>query len=310
MNRILVSLLLAPCLVVMTGCAPRDNSEDNQTSTDMSQTISLSGDFDGPLGLQLWSVREAAADDAIATLKTVHDFGIREVETAGSYGLSIVAFRKQLDAAGLKATAMHAGYEQFRDSIDVVLSDAEALGAKYVGAAWIPHDGSVPFTNEMALAAAADFNRWGSRARDRGLTFFYHLHGYEFQPNADGTTPFDKLVAATDANNVKFEIDVFWVTHSGTDAADLMRKYPDRFALMHIKDMKKGTPTGIHTGGSTADTDVPVGTGLIDYRAVLAAAKEIGVSHYYIEDESTTPLTGIPESISFLETLKFDQPAM
>src|SRR5690606_30400541 len=146
----------------------------------------------------------------------------------------------ELDAAGLTATAMHVGYEQMRDNLEAVLNEAEILGASRIGVAWIPHEGS--YTPETARATAADFNQWGQAVAARGYRFYYHTHGYGFEPAADGTVPFDVLVEATDPASVGFEMDVFWVTHPGVDPAALLRKYPDRWELMHIKDMTKGTP--------------------------------------------------------------------
>jgi sugar phosphate isomerase/epimerase len=157
----------------------------------------------------------------------------------------------------------------------------------------------------MARQTAADFNRFGEAAAARGLTFFYHVHGFEFRPNDQGTTPFDVLVEETDPQNVKFEMDVFWTALPGVDPAALLRKYPDRWELMHVKDMKKGWPLGDHSGQAPAEADVPVGTGQIDYAGVLRAAAEIGVDRYYIEDESTTPLDNIPLSIDYLKSVDF-----
>ncbi len=294
------TLLIIP-FVLLAGCNQKTEL-DTASVVEVSEEVNLEASFEGPLGLQLWSVREATATNVESALATVHGFGIREVETAGTYGMSIDDFAQALQAAGLRATSMHTGYERLRDSLDLVLDEAEVLGAQYVGTAWIPHDGPL-FTNAMATEAARDLNEWGETARERGVKLFYHIHGYEFRPNADGSTPFDKMIEATDPENLTFEIDVFWVAHSGTDAAQLMRRYPDRFDLMHVKDMKKGYPTGGHSGSASSEADVPVGSGQIDYRLVLEAAEEIGLSKYYIEDESETPLTSIPKSISFLESV-------
>ena len=142
-------------------------------------------------------------------------------------------------------------------------------------------------------------------AKARGLQFFYHIHGYEFQPSAEGVVPFDVLVQETDPENVKFEMDVFWATRPGQDPVALLNKYPDRWELMHVKDMAPGTATDDHTGQGTPEMEVPVGTGTIDYAAVLQAAEEIGMDRYYIEDETTDPLANIPKSIDYVETVAY-----
>ncbi len=270
-----------------------------------AHVIDLRGDFKGPLGLQLYSVREAMPKDIPGTLRRVHDMGFREVELAGTYGMSAGDFRRQLDSAELVATSMHAGYEQFRDSLTNVLAGAKALGVKYVGTAWIPHpDG--PITAAMVREAAANFNAWGRAARRQGLQFFYHCHGYEFVADAAGTTPMDILMRETDPDAVKYEMDVFWITRPGADPVTWLRKYPTRWRLLHLKDMKKGTPTNVNTGSANPDsTEVPLGSGQLDYRAVLRAALEIGATQFYIEDETASPFTTIPRSIAWLEQVSW-----
>ena len=265
--------------------------------------LTFTGDFEGPLGLQLWSVREQMAEDVPGTLAWVREQGFTEVELAGTQGLTAQQFRAALDSAGLRATAMHVGYERLRDSLEVVLAEAETLGATDVGVAWIPHEGS--YTPEMARATAADFNRWGQAARERGLRFYYHNHGYEFEPAADGTVPLDVLMAETDPEAVFYEMDVFWTVHPGADPAALLRKYPGRWKLMHIKDMAQGTPVGDFSGGAPAEAQVAVGTGQIDYSAVLAAAQEVGVEKYYVEDETTDPQANIPITLQYLQGVAY-----
>ena len=231
--------------------------------------------------------------------------GFREVELAGSYGLTATQFRSELDRAGLRATSMHVGYERLRDSLPAVLDEARTLGVRYVGTAWIPHpDG--PLTEDAAHRAAADFNAWGRSARERGLQFFYHVHGYEFQPGASGTLPMDILMRETDADAVKFEMDVFWISRPGADPVAWLRKYPTRWRLLHLKDMKKGTPTNVNTGSANPDeTEVPLGSGQIDYRGVLRTAREIGVDKYYVEDETAQPFETMPLSIRWLEAVRY-----
>ena len=267
--------------------------------------ISLRGDFHGPLGVQLYSVRNQAAKDLPGTLARVHDLGFREVELAGTYGLSAAAFRHMLDSVGLHAVSMHVGYEQFRDSLDSVLQDAKTLGVQYVGTAWIPHpDG--PISEDSTHKAAANFNTWGRAAKAQGLQFFYHVHGYEFEPGTSGALPMDILMSETDSDAVKYEMDVFWITRPGQDPVAWLRKYPNRWRLLHLKDMKKGTPTNVNDGAANADfTEVPVGTGQIDYRAVLRTAQEIGVEQYFLEDETSAPFTTMPQSVQWLETVRF-----
>jgi sugar phosphate isomerase/epimerase len=268
--------------------------------------LRLAGDFAGPLGLQLYSVRDAMRADVPGTLARVRALGVREVELAGTYGMAPADFRAALDRAGLRPTSMHAPYERLRDSLDAVLAEARALGVQYVGVAWIPHPRGAPFTAAMASAAAADFARWGRAARAQGARFFYHIHGYEFRPGADGVLPMDVLMRETPAADVAFELDVFWAARPGADPAALLRRYPGRWALMHLKDMRRGTATNDHSGGAPPDeTEVPVGAGQIDYRGVLRAAREAGVARYYLEDETSAPFATLPQSVAWLSRVRY-----
>ena len=316
MHRQLVrssSAVLAVALTFALGCSstPRDAAVKDSTApaADAAPSapaeIKLAGDFQGPLGVQLYSFRDAFKTDVPGTLARVRALGFKEVELAGTYGMTPQQFRQALDSAGLSATSMHIGYEQFRDSLESVLAAAKVLGPKNVGTAWIPHPNG-PITVALAKQAAADFNRWGKAARAQGLQFFYHVHGYEFKPGAGGVLPMDVLMKETDPEAVKFEMDVFWASLPGNDPVVLLKKYPGRWKLMHIKDMKKGVATGVHTGSANPDSsEVPTGTGQTDYRAVLRAAKDVGVERFYIEDETARPFDTVPLSIRWLEAVKY-----
>lgn len=253
-------------------------------------------DFKGPVGVQLYSFREYFKTDVPGTLDKVKEFGFREVELAGTYGMAPEAFRKALSDRGLKPIAGHFGYEQWRDDPEAVAKEAKALGLKYAGCAWIPHSG--PFTEEQCRETAKVFNRAGEVAAKQGVKFFYHNHGYEFQPHGAGTL-FDLLMELTDPELVSYEMDLLWTVHPGHDPAALLAKYGKRWELMHLKDLRKGVE-GDLSGGTDTKNDVALGTGQVDFPKVLAAAKKAGVKHYFIEDESPTVLDQIPQSLDYL----------
>ena len=147
-------------------------------------------------------------------------------------------------------------------------------------------------------------HRVGEALAKHGLKFFYHIHGYEFQPHGSGTL-FDILMAETKPQFVHYEMDVFWIVFPGQDPVKLLEKYGNRFELMHVKDMKKGTQTGSLTGGTDVSNDVTVGTGMMDWPAILRAAKKAGVKWYFIEDESPSSVAQIPQSLQYLDQVKF-----
>lgn len=257
--------------------------------------------FKGPVGLQLYSLREQFAKGVAATLDQVRRFGIENVELAGTYGLAPEKFKELLDARGLKAVSGHAPYERFRDRLDDVVREAKTFGLEYIGCAWIPHQ---TFDEKAAREAAAVFNRAGEALAQQGLKFFYHTHGYEFKQHGNRTL-FDLMMAETKPEFVRYQMDVFWVLHAGQDPVKLLEKYGPRFELMHLKDMKKGTPTGLFDGRSDVTNNVALGTGVMDWRAILKAARKAGMKWYILEDESPSVVEQVPQSLRYLEQVEF-----
>ena len=257
--------------------------------------------FKGPVGLQLYSLRDQFKKDVPGTLDQVRSFGITNVELAGTYGVAPEKFKAELDARHLKAISAHFPYERCRDDIDGMAREAKVLGVDYAGCAWIPHQD--PFDEKTCREAAAVFNRAGEALAKHGIKFFYHTHGYEFLPYRDGTM-FDLLMAETKPEYVRIEMDVYWIVHPGQDPVKLLEKYGKRFELMHVKDMKRGTPGGF-TGHSDVTNNVVLGQGIIDLPSVFRAAKRAGVKWYFIEDESPTSVEQIPQSLRYLEKVKF-----
>lgn len=259
------------------------------------------GSFKGPLALQLYSMREELKKDVPGTLAKVRAMGFRNVEMGGYYGLTPQQFRAELDRAGLKAVSMHADFNLLDKDIDRVIAEAKIFAVSYVGCAWIPH--GKEFTAADVARSAEVFNRAAGRLKEAGFSFMYHIHGYEFVRDGDGTL-FDRLVAATSGAPVWFQNDIFWTAHGGADPAKLLEKYPQRFRLLHLKDMKKGT-VGNLSGHAPDETSVALGSGQIDIRAVLVAARKIGIEWYIIEEESPTPLVNVPAGKKYLEGLKY-----
>jgi sugar phosphate isomerase/epimerase len=271
------------------------------TVTAQDITTALHGSFKGPLGLQLYSLRDSFNKDVPGTLDVVKNFGLVDVELAGTYGQTPGQFKEQLTARGLKAIAGHFGYGRFQNDPEGVAAEAKALGLRYAGCAWIDHSGT--FDEKQCREAAAVFNHAGAVLARHGLKFYYHTHGYEFQPFGDGTL-FDLLMHETEPKYVSFEMDVMWVVFPGQDPARLLAKYGPRWKLMHLKDLKKGV-AGDLSGGTDPNHDVVIGTGQTDWPAVLKAAKTAGVKWYFIEDESKSVLDQIPQHLNYLEQVSW-----
>jgi sugar phosphate isomerase/epimerase len=226
--------------------------------------------------------------------------GFTELEGGGGR-MPLEEFKKLCDERGISIPSIGTGYEQLVKHPDSVAYRAKILGAKYVMCAWIPHK-TGSFNFDDAKKAVEDFNAAGKILKENGLTFCYHVHGYEFWPHENGTL-LDYIINNTNPEYVSFEMDVLWVQFGGGDPVTLLKKYGDRWKLMHLKDLKKGVKKDL-TGLTSPEHDVTLGTGEIDIPGILREAKKIGIKHYFIEDESSQVKKQVPQSIAYLKSLK------
>jgi sugar phosphate isomerase/epimerase len=265
-------------------------------------SATAAGSFREPVGLQLYSLRADFTRNVPATLEKVSDLGIKNVELAGTYNLSPEKFKSMLDANRLNPISGHFPFERYRDDAEGVARDAKALGLKFAGCAWIPHEGA--FDEKECRDASAVFNKAGAVLARHGIQFFYHVHGFEFQPHGPGTL-LDLMMTETHASQVQFQMDVFWIVFPGQDPVKLLEKYTGRWALMHLKDMKKTLATGSLAGKTDVTNDVPLGTGQMNWPAILQAAQKAGIKHYFIEDEAPTAAEQIPQSLKYLQQVRW-----
>ena len=262
----------------------------------------VAGSFKEPVGLQLYSLRAQFTQNVPAALAKVRDFGIKDVELAGTYNLSPERFKAMLEEYKLKPVSGHFPFERYATDPEGVAKDAKTLGLKFSGCAWIPHDGD--FDEQECRKAIAVFNKAGEALAKVGIKFFYHVHGFEFQPHGKGTL-LDLLMSETNPKNVSFQMDVLWVVFPGQDPVKLLEKYGKRWELMHLKDLRKGIATGSLTGKTDVANDVALGTGQMDWPVILKAARKAGIKHYFIEDESPSVEQQIPQTLEFLKGVNF-----
>lgn len=251
-------------------------------------------------GMVSYTYREQLKQDMPATLDQIKAFGITDMEFSNLFGKKAEEIRKLLDERGMVCSSFGVSFDDLTKKTDEVAANAKILGAKFVRVAWFPHD--PPFTLELAHKAAAEFNRIGKLLREQhGLAFCYHNHGYEFIPHGDGTL-FDVIMAETNPQDVSIELDILWAHFPGANPAKLLERYGSRIKLLHLKDLKKGVK-GDFTGKTPVENDVALGTGQLDLPAILKAARKAGVLHYYIEDESPSIATQVPQTIEYLKTV-------
>jgi sugar phosphate isomerase/epimerase len=254
--------------------------------------------YNAPWGIEAYTFRVGFAKDPISTLDTIQRLGFTEME-GNNAGMPPATFKTLCETRGIELVSLGAGYDQLIKSPDSVVRQAKILGAKFVMCAWVPHKGL--FNIDDAKKAVEDFNRVGRILRENGLVFCYHAHGYEFQNYENGSL-LDFIINNTNPKWVSFEMDIFWIQFGGGNPVSLIKKYGDRWKLMHLKDLRKGAernPNGL----TTPDNVVPLGTGELDIPAILKEARKIGIKHYFIEDESNDVYTQVPLSIRYLKSL-------
>ncbi|MBL7872179.1 MAG: sugar phosphate isomerase/epimerase [Cyclobacteriaceae bacterium] len=253
------------------------------------------------IGLQLYSLRNEIPKDVAGSLALINKWGIKEIEGGGTYGMTQEEFNALCKKNNLKMVSIGAGFEELEKDPAAVAAKAKQFGATYVMCAWIPHTGD-DFTLADTEKAIAVFSKAGKVLKAQGLSLCYHIHGYEFR-DYEGGTLFDLMVKKLDKTYVNFEMDVFWVKHPGQDPVALLKKYPGRFPLMHLKDRKPGTPNS-QSGHADDETNVVLGTGDVGIKAIMKEARKAGVKHFFIEDESSHAVEQIPQSLVFLKSLK------
>lgn len=239
-------------------------------------------------GVQLYTLREAMARDAAATLAAVAAAGYAEVELAGTGNLTTDQFGAALRNTGLTAPSAHVPLDQIRDHPTELLAMAKTLGCEYLVLPWLPPE----LRDGAGYATVIDLlNRFGEQCRASGVQLCYHNHDFEFQ-RVDGEAAYDRLLRECDHEGVKFELDLYWVTQAGADGAAYLRADPARFPLCHVKDRDK-------TGEM-----VDVGQGTLDFAAMFAAGS--GLRHYFVEhDRPKDALASILTSIRALRGIRF-----
>ena len=258
--------------------------------------------FTYPIGVQTYTFRKHFPNGIEKTLDEIKSLGFTEIEGNLPIGITAADYKKMCDAKGLSIPSTGAEFDELVKDPIAVVNRAKILGAKFVMCAWIPHARN-EFTLENAKNAVQVFNAAGKILSENGLTLCYHEHGYEFYPYQDGIL-LDYIIKSTDPKYVSFEMDVLWVMHGGGAEmpVSLLNKYPGRFKLMHLKDLKKGVQGNL-SGGTPAENDVPVGMGQGNWKEIITLAKKYGVVHCFIEDESNHEMENIPLSLSYLKSL-------
>jgi sugar phosphate isomerase/epimerase len=230
-----------------------------------------------PIGLQLYSVRELLPKDFDGTLHKLAAAGYVEVEAAGYFDRTAAQFKHSMDAAGLHCVSTHHPMILLRPHLDEYIEYAHNVGLGYIVCpSPVRKDPAAkgPLNLEDWRWVAGELNKIGEKVKAAGMAFGYHNHTPEFGQE-NGVVYYDELLRLTDPSLVFFEMDCGWVFAAGRNPIEYLKKTPERFPLIHVKDMAKGPNGQYHS--------VVLGQGAEDYRPILRAAT--GLKHYFIEQE-------------------------
>ena len=257
------------------------------------------------LGLQLYTVRTEMAKDFAGTLAKVAAAGYQEVEFAGYFDQDPKKVRAVLDRHKLTAPSAHIDYPTVQSKLDQAIDAARAIGHKFLVNPWI--DEEMRKQPDIWQRVAATFNKAGETCKKAGIQFAYHNHHFEFVP-VNGVMPFDLLLKECDANLVKMELDLCWITVAQKDPLTYFQSYPGRFPLVHVKGVKK-IPDG--QAPVPFDQAIPnitdVGANdVIDWKRIFAKSSQAGIQHYFVEhDQPPSPLESIRASAEYLHQLRW-----
>lgn len=236
------------------------------------------------IGLQLYTLREELPKDVKATLERVAKAGYTTVETYGFstkdqfWGLDPKELKKILDENNLKAVSGHYNlgsflYDGNKEELIASIEAAKILGNEFLTIPWVDE----PFRRNIEdyKKIAVRVNEAAIMCKKAGLKLAYHNHDFEFERH-NGVTGFEILLKETDKDLVFFELDLYWVIHSGNDPLKLFKENQGRFKMWHVKDKDK----------KNNDLNTEVGSGTIDFKPLFAEAKQSGMIHFFVEQEN------------------------
>ena len=242
------------------------------------------------IALQLYTLRQLAAEDLAGTLRSVSAAGYRAVELAGLPETAPAELKGMLDDNGLQPVASHEGIERLRADAGAVAGRLVELGCPRLIVPWMPE------TDRATAAAVRDFaselGGYARRMAEDGIRLGYHNHDFEFG-QLEGSTIWDILLASF-PSAIALELDVYWASVGGRDPVAEIGADGDRVRLLHMKDRAAGP----------VPHDAPVGEGTLPIPAIVEAADAAGVEWFIVEqDEPAEPLANIATSLRYLETL-------
>jgi sugar phosphate isomerase/epimerase len=252
-----------------------------------------------PVGLQLYSVRDFLPKDFDGTLAKVHAAGYEVVEAAGYYKKTAPEFKKSIENAGLKVVSTHHPLGALLGHEDELIEYGHTLGLKYIVCPGLRHKDPSK-RGELKLEdyrwACGELNRIGAKVKAAGMQFGYHNHMGEFESEG-GVVYLDEMLKLCDPKLVVFEMDCGWVIGAGRDPVEYLTKMPERFPLLHVKDIEKSADGKI--------TSPTLGRGKADYAPIIRAAT--GMKYYFVEQEEfdMEPFEALRQDAEYMKKLQY-----
>ncbi len=244
-----------------------------------------------PIALQLYSLREAAAQNFVGVLETTAELGYDGVEFAGYGGLSSSELRDTLQQLRLVPVSSHVGFEQLKTSLAEVATYNLAIGNNTVVCPGAPKE--YTDSREGWRRFAQEMTELGKQLADKGLRLGYHNHSFEFV-KFDGKYALDIFFEESDPAYVFAQIDLGWVLHAGVDPGAYLRSFKGRCPLVHVKDF------------DGANRQVDVGCGALNLEDVLRASEEVGVEWLIVETEeyAESPVASVRQGLANLKAVR------
>lgn len=243
-----------------------------------------------PIGIQLYTVRKEMLADARGTLKRLAALGITEIESAGSekgyyYGLKPSEIKLVCNDLGI---TLRSGHVHIDKHWPETVAQAKESGQEYLICSSLPTHGQ---TIDNYKRVSERFNKAGEDCKRAGLIFGFHNHKEEFD-SVDGQVLYDLMLDETDPSLVCMEMDLGWVVAASKDPFDYFKRYPNRFPLWHLKDMK-------------GETSTEFGKGDLDIKRLLKLRKENGLRYFFIEQEeySSSPFESMEINMKYLSRI-------
>jgi len=269
-----------------------------------------------PLGVQLYTVRTLLPKEPRETLEAIAKMGYTEVEPGRASMDKLAPFLKEFKLAtpsvGFDTPLVTGNWNIYKGAADTMpkgydwnaaVDQAKGWGAKFMSISYImpAERKGLDFYKQFA----DQMNKAGEPVKKAGMQLCYHHHSFEFGP-IEGQRPFDILEERFDKKLVFWETDIFWMTIAGQDPAAQIRKWKNRVPLVHLKDIKPGTPTEFNEGKVAKEAFKEIGNGSINIPDVLKACADSGVKHYIVEQDQWpgSPLDSLEQSIKYLRGLK------